>query len=94
MNEQQIIEIENEEVDVTMNEIEKMGFMKKAVATVKKHGKKVLVGTGLVAVGLISYALGKNSTKTDFEFNTDDGDVNPIEESIVDDLESVMDTEE
>lgn len=50
----------NEEV-VEVKESKLKGFVQKAGAGIKKHGKKIVVGTTLLGVGLLGYALGNKT---------------------------------
>lgn len=51
--------VEQEEV------VESKGFLTKVRGAVKKHGKKVVTGVAIGAVGLIGYALGKGLKGSD-----------------------------
>ena len=71
--------------------VEKEGFGKKALGFVKKHGKKIVVGAGLVTATVVGYLLGskKGSNSGDLEFidldavcsDEDDVDVDVSEDS-------------
>lgn len=51
------VEVEEEEMEMT----EKKGLVSKVVEFGKKHGKKLAIGAGVLAVGLLGYKLGHGS---------------------------------
>ena len=54
--------------------VEKEGFGSKAKKAVKKHGKKLAVGAGIAALGLLAFMLGKKSGQTTGDCGCDFGD--------------------
>lgn len=65
-------EVTMEEMEVACVEEKKEGFLTKAKDGLKKHGKKVVVGTAVAAVGLIGYALGarlKNDSEDSYDYD-------------------------
>lgn len=58
--------VETEEVE---EEMKSKGFFTKAVAGLKKHGKKIAAGAVVAAVGFIGYALGSRSKDDELESN-------------------------
>lgn len=64
---EQFVEVEETE--------EKKGLVAKIVNFGKKNGKKLAIGAGIAAVGLIGYALGnksRGSEETDWDDTQDD----------------------
>ena len=77
----------------TTEEPEKVTFMQKAAGVCKKHGKKIAMAVGAVALGVAAYALGKKSGESDDfeEFDYDfDGNVDVVDA----DYSEVADTTE
>ena len=65
-------EVTMEEMEVACVEEKKEGFLIKAKNGLKKHGKKVVVGAAVAAVGLIGYALGarpKNDSEDSYDYD-------------------------
>lgn len=62
-----------EVVDAT-EEKKPEGFFAKVGAAIKKHGKKIATVVGIGAVGVVAYALGRNSAVADSEGCYDDED--------------------
>ena len=56
-----IEEIENVTEEEVMETETKQGIGSKIVGFGKKHGKKIVTGVAVAAVGLLAYALGKKS---------------------------------
>ena len=54
-------EVESMEGQVVETKAE--GFVSKVVGGVKKHGKTILKGVGIAALGIIAYGIGKKSGK-------------------------------
>lgn len=58
----------------------KQGFVSKVGGWCKKHGKKILTGVGIAAVGVVGYALGKKTAgecdyyEDEADFELDEGD--------------------
>ena len=65
-------EIENVTEEEVMETETKQGFGSKIVGWGKKNGKRVLTGVGIVAVGLLGYALGKKSAGEDEDYDYED----------------------
>lgn len=75
-------EIENvvETEEEVMETETKQKFGAKFVAGVKKHGKKIVTGVAVVAVGLAGYALGKKSGGADEDCFEDDDVIDFIDD--------------
>lgn len=68
------IEIMETEEEVMETET-KQKFGSKIVAGVKKHGKKIVTGVAVIAVGALGYALGKKSGCEEEDYFEDDDEV-------------------
>lgn len=85
INEEKIFDEDLEFKDEEKTELvveKKQNLLSKVVSGVKKHGKKIAVGTAVAAVGIIGYALLKRSggSDTDFEYDLDTIiDLDPID---------------
>ena len=66
--------------EVVTEEPEKKGFGAKAVAGIKKHGKKIVAGVTLATVGIIGYALGHKSKNEGSDYELDDLDDYELED--------------
>lgn len=81
---------DNEEFVEEVEESKFKGFINKAGAGIKKHGKKVAGVAALVAIGAIGYALGHKTgdhDDSDYIYGGDDSETIDIPESnIVDDV--------
>lgn len=76
-----INELENTEVTVEVKE----GLGKKVVNGVKKHGKKIAVGAGIAAAGVVGFLLGKRSSEDDDDYvDIDDVEISDADESTED----------
>lgn len=73
MKKDNVVEIEAMESEEM--ETEKVTFLTKAKTFAKNNGKKILTGVGVVAVGLLGYAVGKGATNADFDY--DDEELEP-----------------
>ena len=63
VNEIKEVTVESEVVEV----IETTGKFNKVVGFGRKHGKKIIAGIALVAVGAIGYSLGKRAGESDLD---------------------------
>ena len=63
--EEAVVETAEIEVATAEETEEKVTFMQKVVNVGKKHGKKIAVAVGAVALGVAAYALGKHSGESD-----------------------------
>lgn len=79
-----IEEIENINEEEVMKTETKQGLGTKIVGWGKKNGKKILTGVGVVAVGLLGYALGKKSTGEDEDYFNDDAEFEDLEDNFED----------
>jgi hypothetical protein len=61
------------ETEVEVSEAKKEGLFVKAKGVVAKHGKKVLGGIALLAVGAAGYTIGKMMGANSGDTGTDDG---------------------
>ena len=68
---EEIEEVTEEEVVETET---KKSFGSKIVDFGKKHGKKIVTGVAVAAVGMLGYALGKKTHGEDDDFTEDDGE--------------------
>lgn len=59
--------MENQENEVEV--VEKDGFWTKAKNVVTKHGKKIVGAVLLAGVGIVGYAIGKNSGKSSNDYD-------------------------
>ena len=73
-------EIMDEEMIEEVKESKFKGFMNKAGAGIKKHGKKVAGVAALAAVGMIGYALGHKSGDNDSDYDITDYNSSPIDD--------------
>lgn len=78
---EEIEEVAEEEVVETET---KKSFGSRIVDFGKKHGKKIVTGVAVAAVGVLGYALGKKSSGEDEDFTEDDEDLNCVEFDEVD----------
>ena len=78
---EEIEEVTEEEVVETET---KQGFGSKIVGFGKKHGKKIVTGVAVAAVGVLGYALGKKTHGEDDDFTEDDEDLDCVEFDEVD----------
>ena len=78
---EEIEEVTEEEVVETET---KKGFGSKIVGFGKKHGKKIVTGVAVAAVGMLGYALGKKTHGEDDDFTEDDEDLDYVELEEVD----------
>ena len=79
---EEIEEVTEEEVVETET---KKGFGSKIVDFGKKHGKKIVTGVAVVAVGMLCYALGKKTHgEEDDDCFEDDEDLDCVELDEVD----------
>ena len=69
--------VEEEEV---IEETKSEGFLTKVKTGLKKHGKKLVAGAAVAAVGLIGYALGAKSKEDEDAIETDDYEVLELED--------------
>ena len=70
MKKDNVVEIEAMESEEM--ETEKVTFLTKAKTFAKANGKKILTGVGVVAVGLLGYAVGKGASGTDFDYDDEE----------------------
>ena len=73
---EEIEEVTEEEVVETET---KKSFCSKIVDFGKKHGKKIVTGVAVAAVGVLGYALGKKTHGEDDDFTEDDEDLDCVE---------------
>ena len=73
---EEIEEVAEEEVVETET---KKSFGSKIVDFGKKHGKKIVTGVAVAAVGVLGYALGKKTHGEDEDFTEDDEDLDCVE---------------
>lgn len=78
---EEIEEVTEEEVVETET---KKSFGSKIVDFGKKHGKKIVTGVAVAAVGVLGYALGKKTHGEDDDFTEDDEDLDCVEFDKVD----------
>ena len=78
---EEIEEVTEEEVVETET---KKSFGSKIVDFGKKHGKKIVTGVAVAAVGMLGYALGKKTHGEDDDFTEDDEDLDCVEFDEVD----------
>ena len=78
---EEIEEVSEEEVVETET---KKGFGSKIVGFGKKHGKKIVTGVAVAAVGMMGYVLGKKTHGEDDDFTEDDEDLDCVEFDEVD----------
>ena len=78
---EEIEEVTEEEVVDTET---KKSFGSKIVDFGKKHGKKIVTGVAVAAVGVLGYALGKKTHGEDEDFTEDDEDLDCVEFDEVD----------
>ena len=78
---EEIEEVTEEEVVETET---KKGFGSKIVGFGKKHGKKIVTGVAVAAVGMLGYALGKKTNGEDEDFTEGDEDPDYVELEEVD----------
>ena len=78
---EEIEEVTEEEVVETET---KKSFGSKIVGFGKKHGKKIVTGVAVAAVGMLGYALGRKSSGEDDDFAEDDEDLDCVEFDEVD----------
>ena len=78
---EEIEEVTEEEVVETET---KKGFGSKIVGFGKKHGKKIVTGVAVAAVGMLGYVLGKKTHGEDDDFTEDDEDLDCVEFDEVD----------
>ena len=78
---EEIEEVTEEEVVETET---KKGFGSKIVSFGKKHGKKIVTGVAVAAVGMLGYVLGKKTHGEDDDFTEDDEDLDCVEFDEVD----------
>ena len=78
---EEIEEVTEEEVVETET---KKSFGSKIVDFGKKHGKKIVTGVAVAAVGVLGYALGKKTHGEDDDFTEDDEDLDCVEFDEVD----------
>ena len=78
---EEIEEVAEEEVVETET---KKSFGSKIVDFGKKHGKKIVTGVAVAAVGVLGYALGKKTHGEDEDFTEDDEDLDCVEFDEVD----------
>ena len=78
---EEIEEVAEEEVVETET---KKSFGSKIVDFGKKHGKKIVTGVAVAAVGVLGYALGKKTTGEEDDFTEDDEDLDCVEFNEVD----------
>lgn len=67
-------EVDAEETTEKVKESKFKGFMTKAGAGIKKHGKKVAGVAALAAVGVIGYALGHKTGDHDSDYGYGESD--------------------
>ena len=73
---EEIEEVAEEEVVETET---KKSFGSKIVDFGKKHGKKIVTGVAVAAVGVLGYALGKKTHGEDEDFTEDDEHLDCVE---------------
>ena len=78
---EEIEEVTEEEVVETET---KKSFGSKIVDFGKKHGKKIVTGVAVAAVGVLGYAVGKRTEGEDDDFTEDDEDLDCVEFDEVD----------
>lgn len=78
---EEIEEVTEEEVVETET---KKSLGSKIVDFGKKHGKKIVTGVAVAAVGMLGYALGKKTHGEDDDFTEDDEDLDCVEFDEVD----------
>ena len=78
---EEIEEVTEEEVVETET---KKSFGSKIVDFGKKHGKKIVTGVAVAAVGVLGYALGKKTHGEDDDFTEGDEDPDYVEFDEVD----------
>ena len=78
---EEIEEVAEEEVVETET---KKSFGSKIVDFGKKHGKKIVTGVAVAAVGVLGYVLGKKTHGEDDDFTEDDEDLDCVEFDEVD----------
>ena len=78
---EEIEEVAEEEVVETET---KKSFGSKIVDFGKKHGKKIVTGVAVAAVGMLGYALGRKSSGEDEDFTEGDEDPDYVELEEVD----------
>ena len=78
---EEIEEVAEEEVVETET---KTSFGSKIVGFGKKHGKKIVTGVAVAAVGMLGYVLGKKSQVEDEDYFEDDEELNYVESDEVD----------
>lgn len=80
---EEIEEVAEEEVVETET---KKGFGSKIVGFGKKHGKKIVTGVAVAAVGMLGYVLGKKSQveDEDEDYFEDDEELDYVESDEVD----------
>lgn len=83
-----VVEINEEEItmEAEVQETKTEGFMSKVVGGVKKHGKTILKGVVIGAVGLLAYGIGKKSGKIEVYEDYVDGET-AVEFEVVDEPE-------
>ena len=69
--------VEEEEV---IEETKSEGFLTKVKTGLKKHGKKLVAGAAVAAVGLIGYALGAKSKEGEDTIDADNYEVLELED--------------
>ena len=75
---EEIEEVTEEEVMETET---KKGFGSKIVGFGKKHGKKIVTGVAVAAVGMLGYALGKKTHGEDEDYFEGDEELDYVDES-------------
>ena len=78
---EEIEEVAEEEVVETET---KKSFGSKIVDFGKKHGKKIVTGVAVAAVGVLGYALGKKTHGEDEDFTEDNEELDCVEFDEVD----------
>ena len=78
---EEIEEVTEEEVVETEP---KQGFGSKIVGFGKKHGKKIVTGVAVAAVGMLGYALGRKSSGEEDDYLEDDEESDCVEFDEVD----------
>ena len=78
-NEEMNVMIENEEGTI---EVKEANLWTKTKRTVKKHGKKIAIGAGIVAGVLIARAVGKRAATNAIEPELEEIDENEVLEEV------------
>lgn len=87
MEENKVMTNENAQATEEVKESKVKAFGSKVTGGIKKHGKTILKGIGVIGVGVLGYALGARSKDDDYDYEVGDDVVDNAFDPTFDDVE-------